>query len=270
MTLHIKLMVVIILMISNITYSWDKCKEKWPNCADGTTNVVCLRGGHCRHIKSSCVSLPMDDEFRNHLLREHNNLRNFIASGKEKQGGAPSAANMMVLNYDFDLEYSASCTANKCEMKHDKCLATKKFKSVGQNLHAGSAQKSQMSAVKAWYKEIKNMSAQDFEKFEFRMETGHFTQVVWAKTTRIGCSRAHEGNNYYLACNYGPAGNVKGGSIYKTGETASQCPDDVKSRKYPSLCGFAYDANVAVNLHAIEDIIYGYIFISLYVLFLSF
>ncbi|CAG9832864.1 unnamed protein product [Diabrotica balteata] len=212
----------------------------------------------------------MDNDFRNHLLKEHNRLRNFIASGEEKRGGATSAANMMVLNYDFDLEFSASCTANKCEMKHDKCRRTKKFTSAGQNLHSGSSQKLQMTAVNAWYAEIVHMSADDFDKFEFRSEIGHFTEVVWAKTTHIGCARAYEGKNYFLACNYGPSGNIVGAAVYKRGEPASKCPTNVnKSRKYPNLCGIAYDANVAVHLHAIQNIIYGCIFTSLFVVFYS-
>ncbi|XP_072394276.1 scoloptoxin SSD43-like [Diabrotica undecimpunctata] len=272
MILHIKLTVLIILIISNINYSFDdlrECMDEWPKCDDGATNVVCQRRGNCRPLENGCVSLEMDNDFRNHILKEHNSFRNYIASGKEKRSGATSASNMMVLNYDFDLEFSATCTANKCKMERDRCSRTHQFLFVGTNIHSGSSEISQKAAVNKWYSEIVYMEPRFFDKFLFRKKIANFTQVVWAKTTHVGCGRAHSEGNYYLACNYGPAGNEIRVAVYRKGEPASKCPRNVnKSRKYPNLCGIAHDVNVAINLHDIHDIIYGYIFISLFVVFL--
>lgn len=51
------------------------------------------------------------------------------------------------------------------------------------------------------------------------MNTGHYTQVVWAKTTLIGCGRMtykDKGwNKHYVVCNYGPSGNFIGAKIYE-------------------------------------------------------
>lgn len=52
--------------------------------------------------------------------------------------------------------------------------------------------------------------------------TGHYTQLVWAKTFTIGCGyikyREHheekEGIMKRLVCNYGPAGNVFDQPVY--------------------------------------------------------
>lgn len=38
------------------------------------------------------------------------------------------------------------------------------------------------------------------------MATGHFTQVVWKATKRLGCGQAGK----FVVCNYYPAGNVQG------------------------------------------------------------
>lgn len=44
-------------------------------------------------------------------------------------------------------------------------------------------------------------------------ETGHFTQMMWKDTDRLGCSRHvcddNTGKNMYYYCNYSPPGNVK-------------------------------------------------------------
>jgi hypothetical protein len=50
------------------------------------------------------------------------------------------------------------------------------------------------------------------------LRTGHFTQVVWKKSTQLGCGAA-EGtatldgttfNAFYVVCHYNPAGNMRG------------------------------------------------------------
>ena len=39
---------------------------------------------------------------------------------------------------------------------------------------------------------------------------GHFTQVVWKSTTKVGCGFSTCGDNDLLVCNYSPAGNFAG------------------------------------------------------------
>ena len=47
---------------------------------------------------------------------------------------------------------------------------------------------------------------------------GHYTQVVWAASTRIGCGRvvcSKEGRNWTIvSCNYSPPGNMLGAKVY--------------------------------------------------------
>lgn len=55
--------------------------------------------------------------------------------------------------------------------------------------------------------------------YRFEPKTGHYTQMLWAETTRIGCGYLNylKGSQYnvYLVCNYGPAGNMRGGKVYE-------------------------------------------------------
>ena len=41
-------------------------------------------------------------------------------------------------------------------------------------------------------------------------DVGHYTQMVWPTTTRVGCAIASNARNDFLVCRYSPAGNVMG------------------------------------------------------------
>lgn len=41
-------------------------------------------------------------------------------------------------------------------------------------------------------------------------DVGHYTQMVWPTTTRVGCAVASNARNDYLVCRYSPAGNIDG------------------------------------------------------------
>lgn len=61
--------------------------------------------------------------------------------------------------------------------------------------------------VQRWYDEI---AAYDFDDGGFSMQTGHFTQLIWAGTDRLGCAVdvCNDGNIW--VCRYAPPGNVQG------------------------------------------------------------
>ena len=62
--------------------------------------------------------------------------------------------------------------------------------------------------IKAWYDEVADY---DYASGRSRAGVvGHFTQVVWAGTTEIGCGWARCGVREFLVCNYSPPGNYRG------------------------------------------------------------
>lgn len=44
-------------------------------------------------------------------------------------------------------------------------------------------------------------------------DVGHYTQMIWATTTEVGCGLVRGGSNDYLVCRYAPPGNVMGRPI---------------------------------------------------------
>jgi len=68
----------------------------------------------------------------------------------------------------------------------------------------------------------------------FDHNAGHFTQVLWANSYKVGCGfTAYVGadgryNKFYV-CNYGPGGNIIGDSMYQEGEPCTQCPAEASS-----------------------------------------
>ncbi|MFJ1596952.1 CAP family protein [Streptomyces sp. NPDC088261] len=85
----------------------------------------------------------------------------------------------------------------------------------GENLYwTGSADPDHLpgpTAVKAWYDEV---ASYDFRAGEFSRATGHFTQLVWRGSKRIGAARATgrggEWFENYVVVTFSPPGNVAG------------------------------------------------------------
>jgi Cysteine-rich secretory protein family len=44
-------------------------------------------------------------------------------------------------------------------------------------------------------------------------DVGHYTQIIWPSTTKLGCAMASGRGDDYLVCRYGPAGNRVGETV---------------------------------------------------------
>lgn len=88
------------------------------------------------------------------------------------------------------------------------CAFEHSSSAYGENLAAGTASALGPERVVAmWAEEV---SAYDFKRARFGMDTGHFTQVVWKTTTALGCGVVACKSLSIWVCNYDPAGNVAG------------------------------------------------------------
>ena len=76
--------------------------------------------------------------------------------------------------------------------RHDcsECRRVRRFK-VGQNLYQSFNTRkvgpNWRKAIDSWFNEISQFPTSSVAKYKFNHKTGHYSQLVWAKTTRIGC-----------------------------------------------------------------------------------
>ncbi|KAH8271718.1 hypothetical protein KR044_001672, partial [Drosophila immigrans] len=75
----------------------------------------------------------------------------------------------------------------------------------GENIYwASGGNRNGVDAVKSWYNEIKQYN---FNNPTFQKNTGHFTQVVWKSSQKLGVGFARRGDILFVVCNYDPPGN---------------------------------------------------------------
>ncbi|MCB1036642.1 MAG: hypothetical protein KDD47_22645, partial [Acidobacteria bacterium] len=82
----------------------------------------------------------------------------------------------------------------------------------GENLFALTGRRaSPAEVVDAWGSEER---LYDPEENDWWPEAGHFSQLVWRSSRRLGCAVARAGDTEAWVCNYDPRGNWRGERPY--------------------------------------------------------
>uniref|UniRef100_A0A3B3RFK2 GLI pathosis related 1 n=1 Tax=Paramormyrops kingsleyae TaxID=1676925 RepID=A0A3B3RFK2_9TELE len=122
-----------------------------------------------------------DPIFSELCVRTHNYHRSRVT---------PPASNMMYMTRDETLAKVAQDWASKCIFSHNPSLQIPyklhpSFRTVGENIWKGStALFSVENAIQMWVGESKYYSYQTNQC----NGCGHYTQVVWAKSYKVGCA----------------------------------------------------------------------------------
>jgi len=213
------------------------CEAQSDYCRISNRHTMCQFQGLGRQCGGrGPLDRGLSENEKRALVSAHNQLRARVASGSESRGRPgrqPPAADMMEMTWDDELATVAQRWADQCNFGHDSERRVSRF-SVGQNVairkHSNRQPKGEENRkmVQAWYDEVDLFSRNGVGSFRFESSTGHYTQVVWAKTHKVGCGVTvfQDGRFFstYLVCNYGPAGNVRGEPIYTQGRACSACP----------------------------------------------
>jgi len=98
--------------------------------------------------------------------------------------------------------------AKGCVMEHSQGSG------YGENLYMGSAEYFTMvDAGKSWESEKKYYSGAPLSGSNW-YRSGHYTQMVWSKTTEVGCAKVTCKSSLIVICNYNPPGNFMGQKAY--------------------------------------------------------
>ena len=175
------------------------------------------------------------------IVNKHNELRSYVAQGKETQGVTPQpkATDMYSVKWNSTLAEVAQRWADQCNVQqaHDKNRRTQHYfkTDVGQNMawqgnSVFPTSRNYTGLIQLWYDEVKIYNPYTDNKGK---EVGHYTQVIWGDTVEIGCGfvlfSAQGSYQQFLICNYGPAGNDEGELpyTYTNGTVGSACPNGV-------------------------------------------
>ncbi|GLG92701.1 Venom allergen 5 [Gryllus bimaculatus] len=148
--------------------------------------------------------------------------------------------------WDDELANRAQRWADRRVFQHNPCKSSKKYPLVGENLamQLSFGKPPELfgweKAVSDWYNEVEDWSKSLVNKYRFSASTGHYTQLVWANTTKVGCGFCSftdgKFTSHLFVCNYAPGGNVVGTPVYAEGAPRAACRRGRKNRRYPALC----------------------------------
>jgi uncharacterized protein YkwD len=133
--------------------------------------------------------------FKTRILEAHNSARGAF--------GSPD------LVWDEALQTNAQAWAD--HLAQTGSFAHARQSEDGENLWMGSASAYQLEEmVGAWIAEKQYFKHGIFPNVSTTQkwsDVGHYTQIVWKTTTKVGCALATGGGNDILVCRYGPPGN---------------------------------------------------------------
>uniref|UniRef100_A0A3Q0T0R6 SCP domain-containing protein n=1 Tax=Amphilophus citrinellus TaxID=61819 RepID=A0A3Q0T0R6_AMPCI len=195
----------------------------------GSMVVVLLWVWIILHSRVCSFSLPeiTDRNFIDECVEQHNRARSSVS---------PPATDMLHMTWDQGLAITARAWAKHCAFEHNIHLKDVRrmhptFSSVGENIWTAypPSEFTPANALKSWVDEV---NFYNYERNNCTKICGHYTQVVWASSYKVGCAVQLCPNGVRLftqdegvlfVCNYATAGNINGMQPYSKGPACSGC-----------------------------------------------
>uniref|UniRef100_A0A914LYJ2 SCP domain-containing protein n=1 Tax=Meloidogyne incognita TaxID=6306 RepID=A0A914LYJ2_MELIC len=179
-------------------------------------------------------------EGRNYVVSLHNDYRSQLTQGKSANlsgENMPTGKNIKQMSYSVDIENIAQQWANNCTYSHSGIYV------YGECFSAFPAEYNETTglynAISGWWSELvfkgalgpeANNTWIPFNGAQNGRGVGHWTQLAWWNTIRVGCGLARcDRYKTYIVCNYDPVGNVITLGVYEIGTPCSGCPDKCNS-----------------------------------------
>jgi pathogenesis-related protein 1 len=177
----------------NITYITSGLTEK----SVPVSRIITLAEAQKRGLVTKTYDLSTKAAV-DEMLAAHNNVR-------KRYGIAP-------LTWSPQLATYAQAWANTL-IKENR-FAHRSNNVYGENIYfARGQQRGSTAIVQLWDDEVKNYT---YATNTCRAGTvcGHYKQLVWRKTTQVGCGMAKAADREIWVCNYNPPGNFNGVKPY--------------------------------------------------------
>lgn len=166
-------------------------------------------------ITDSSYDCTSHTDFNDQVLCQHNYIR---AYGTDPEPDEP----LEPLSWSTDLEDVARGYAEGCVYEHNADRSETISGYVGENIAATSWEATAVYVVNMWAEEV-DYYDYDSNSCDDGEQCGHYTQIVWADTTSVGCAVNYcadlenvswSSGAYFYVCNYSPGGNYVGQQPY--------------------------------------------------------
>jgi pathogenesis-related protein 1 len=169
-------------------------------------------------LKSQSGRITFTEADRGVILAAHNSERRLVGN--------------LDLTWDYGLEEFAADWAQTLSSRGEG-LSHRPNNKYGENCYwTSSTTISPEEAIIAFNSEKKIYNYGPISNENWR-STGHYTQVVWYNTTKVGCAAVTGSSGTFVVCNYNPPGNYMGDYPYKNstnGVREFQRTDEIISR----------------------------------------
>uniref|UniRef100_A0A8C5MTZ5 ShKT domain-containing protein n=1 Tax=Leptobrachium leishanense TaxID=445787 RepID=A0A8C5MTZ5_9ANUR len=166
------------------------------------------------------------------ILDIHNELRRNVT---------PTACNMLKMEWSSEAEETARRYARMCKVGHSTQNERKTSAfSCGENLFLAPFKAAWEDVIRSFYSEVVDFRY-GVGAVSPSLEIGHYTQLVWATTGKIGCAIAEcqdKNFRYNYVCHYCPGGNYKNSIAYpyKSGPSCGDCPSACEKSMCTNPC----------------------------------
>lgn len=192
--------------------------------------LICILS--LQQVHSACVLqdvCPDTTTVQEEIVNHHNALRRAVQ---------PTASNMLKMNYSEEVAATAQAWVDQCILGHG-AASTRMLNGyqLGENLFYSSSPSLWTDVINAWYSEV---SHYQFPKGSTNGQAiGHYTQVIWNSSYKVGCGvKLCPNNIYFYGCHYYRAGNFRGWPPYKVGPACASCPNNCEDKLCTNPCPY--------------------------------
>ncbi|KAJ7985438.1 hypothetical protein DPEC_G00352040 [Dallia pectoralis] len=173
-----------------------------------------------------CTDIP---DVQAEILEAHNAFRRAVI---------PTATDMLEMSWSNEVAASSQAWVDKCALTHGP-PSSRMYGDyeMGENLFLTYGSNSWTEVVEAWHNEVIYYVYPNGSRNG--QQTGHYTQVVWNSSYKIGCGVASCPDSVlFFGCQYYRAGNFRGVPPYTEGTPCADCHDSCVNNLCNNPCPY--------------------------------